>query len=46
MRDYIHIEDLAQVHIKAIDLLINPGYKVYNVGSGKGYSVMEVIQCY
>ncbi|HOU16739.1 MAG TPA: UDP-glucose 4-epimerase GalE [Candidatus Marinimicrobia bacterium] len=44
IRDYIHVVDLAQGHLKALDkLLTNPGYCVYNLGTGQGYSVLDVI---
>ena len=42
IRDYIHVNDLAIGHISAIENLKN-GYNVYNLGSGKGYSVLEFI---
>ena len=47
VRDYIHIEDLSEVHIAALERILyfkneNP-YEYYNVGTGKGYSVMDVI---
>ncbi|KYD08075.1 UDP-glucose 4-epimerase GalE [Heyndrickxia sporothermodurans] len=46
IRDYIHVTDLAEAHIKALYALID-GKKqtgVYNLGNGKGYSVKEVIE--
>ncbi|MBP7885751.1 MAG: UDP-glucose 4-epimerase GalE [Candidatus Marinimicrobia bacterium] len=44
IRDYIHVVDLAQGHLKALDkLLTNPGYCIYNLGTGQGYSVLDVI---
>ena len=47
VRDYIHIEDLSEAHIAALERILyfkneNP-YEYYNVGTGKGYSVMDVI---
>jgi UDP-glucose 4-epimerase len=42
VRDYIDVNDLAQAHINALDAC-KGGYKVYNIGSGEGYSVMEII---
>ncbi len=42
VRDYIHVLDLAQAHIRALNALDN-GSRVYNLGNGKGYSVREVI---
>jgi len=44
IRDYIHVTDLASAHIKSIEYLENGGKSdFFNLGSGKGYSVMEVI---
>lgn len=45
VRDYIHVVDLAQAHILALDALVS-GHKtdVYNVGTGQGYSNLEVIK--
>lgn len=39
VRDYVHIADIAKAHIIAID---NPIEKIYNIGSGKGYSNLEI----
>lgn len=47
VRDYIHVTDLAIGHIKAIDKIKqNCGLKVYNLGTGRGYSVLEVINAF
>lgn len=47
VRDYIHVVDLAVGHIKAIEKLeTNPGLVTYNLGTGRGYSVLEVIHNY
>ena len=47
VRDYIHVVDLARGHIKALQhALNNPGVRVYNLGTGKGYSVLEVIKAF
>ena len=50
VRDYIHVVDLAEVHIVALEHLIEKrnqdNYSVYNVGTGKGSSVLEVIECF
>jgi UDP-glucose-4-epimerase GalE len=44
IRDYIHVDDLAEAHILALDKL-GPGVQLkYNVGVGRGYSVREVIR--
>ncbi len=45
IRDYIHVRDLAEAHILAVDHLLRGGAsKVYNAGVGQGYSVKEVIR--
>lgn len=44
IRDYIHVIDLAQAHILAMDALCNGKTGAYNVGLGKGYSVKEIIE--
>ncbi len=47
IRDYIHVVDLAIGHLKALDLLSRqPGLVTYNLGTGKGYSVFEVIRAF
>ncbi len=44
VRDYIHVEDLADAHIKAVEALDNGmESRIYNLGNGEGYSVREVI---
>jgi UDP-glucose 4-epimerase len=43
IRDYIHVMDLADAHIKALDYLDNNDSDIFNVGYGKGASVKEVI---
>jgi UDP-glucose 4-epimerase len=44
IRDYIHIEDLAQAHLLALDALGEHPRLVYNLGNGAGYSVREVVE--
>jgi UDP-glucose 4-epimerase len=44
VRDYIHVDDLAAVHLQAIDYLDNNTSDIFNVGYGKGYSVREVLE--
>ncbi len=47
VRDYIHVVDLAKGHIKALEALNkNPGLITHNLGTGKGYSVLDLIQGY
>jgi UDP-glucose 4-epimerase len=47
VRDYIHIMDLAAGHIKAlVKFKQKPGLVTYNLGTGRGYSVMEVISAF
>lgn len=47
VRDYIHVMDLAYGHLKAFDKHANdPGVHVYNLGTGQGYSVLEVIKAF
>ena len=44
VRDYIHVVDLARGHLKALDKIAdNPGVVPYNLGTGRGYSVLEMI---
>lgn len=45
VRDYIHVNDLAEAHILALDYLLNDGESdVFNLGSGKGFTVKEMIE--
>ncbi len=47
VRDYIHVVDLAMGHVKALDKLAErPGVVVYNLGTGRGYSVLEMVQAF
>ena len=50
VRDYIHVVDLAQAHIAALDRLMNgqneASYEFFNIGTGTGSSVMEVIKAF
>ena len=44
IRDYVHVNDLAQAHLLALDALLDGGQSsIYNLGSSSGYSVREVI---
>ena len=44
VRDYIHVDDLADAHIKAIEYLEDSDSDIFNAGYGKGFSVKEVIE--
>jgi UDP-glucose 4-epimerase len=47
VRDYIHVVDLARGHLKAVDKLAsNPGAIAYNLGTGQGYSVLDMIAAF
>ncbi|WP_147198812.1 UDP-glucose 4-epimerase GalE [Pantoea sp. MBD-2R] len=47
VRDYIHVMDLAEGHLKALDHLpAISGYKAYNLGAGEGYSVLEMVKSF
>lgn len=46
VRDYIHVVDLAKGHLKALNILESPHCSVINLGTGKGYSVLDVIQAF
>jgi UDP-glucose 4-epimerase len=50
IRDYIHVMDLAEAHVAALQYLLDggagPGYEVYNVGTGQGNSVLEIIRLF
>lgn len=47
VRDYIHVVDLAAGHVKAIEKLAdNEGVSIYNLGTGNGYSVLQVVHAF
>ncbi len=50
IRDYIHVMDLAEAHVKALERLISgkekTNYEVFNLGTGRGNSVLEVIRSF
>jgi UDP-glucose 4-epimerase len=46
LRDYIHVMDLAEVHLKCLDKLNELKYEIFNVGLGKGISVLELINIF
>ena len=46
VRDYIHVVDLARGHVAAIAKLKDPGVHIYNLGTGNGYSVLDMIHAF
>ena len=47
VRDYIHVVDLARGHVKALEAIKrNCGIEVYNLGTGKGYSVLDIVAAF
>ena len=48
IRDYIHVMDISMGHILALESLMSNDqiYRVYNLGTGNGYSVMELVKAY
>jgi UDP-glucose 4-epimerase len=47
VRDYIHVVDLAKGHTAAlIRLEANPGCVIYNLGTGTGYSVLDMVKAF
>ncbi|PHR25207.1 MAG: UDP-glucose 4-epimerase GalE [Desulfotalea sp.] len=47
VRDYIHVVDLALGHVKAVERIVqNPGVVICNLGTGKGYSVLEMVRAF
>jgi len=47
VRDYIHVVDLAKGHVKALEKLNEaPGVVIYNLGTGRGYSVLEMVNAF
>ncbi|MGG0300207.1 UDP-glucose 4-epimerase GalE [Bacillus albus] len=47
VRDYIHVVDLAKGHVKALEKVLGTkGIEAYNLGTGKGYSVLEMVKAF
>jgi UDP-glucose 4-epimerase len=47
VRDYIHVVDLAKGHVKALEKVFSSqGVEAYNLGTGKGYSVLEIVKTF
>jgi UDP-glucose 4-epimerase len=47
IRDYIHVSDLVDAHLNALHFMDNKtGYHVFNLGNGKGYTVLEMVEAF
>lgn len=47
VRDYIHVADLARGHVNAVEkVMSSEGVNIYNLGTGKGYSVLEIVRAF
>ena len=46
VRDYIHVVDLAIGHVKALEKLTKPGVYIHNLGTGCGYSVLDIVNTF
>jgi len=47
VRDYLHVMDLAKAHLKAVDYAAaHPGCAAFNLGTGRGYSVLELVRAF
>lgn len=46
IRDFVHVMDVAAAHCVCLDKIKTPGLRIYNVGTGVGTSVMELITCF
>ena len=46
IRDYVHVSDIAEAHVKSLEYLVGDGESgAFNLGSGRGFSVREVLAC-
>jgi UDP-glucose 4-epimerase len=46
VRDFVHVVDLARAHLAALDALRQPGVLTVNLGTGRGYSVLEMVRAF
>ncbi|WP_371820103.1 GDP-mannose 4,6-dehydratase [Verticiella alkaliphila] len=48
VRDYLHVDDLARAHVQAMDYVTHqpPGFQAMNLGTGRGTSVLELVQAF
>ncbi|MDI5934367.1 UDP-glucose 4-epimerase GalE [Halomonas kalidii] len=45
-RDYLHVVDLARGHLRALERVESPGVHVFNLGTGRAYSVLEIVEAF
>lgn len=46
IRDYLHVMDLAQAHVLAVEASFGPGVRAFNLGAGRGYSILELVHAF
>ena len=44
IRDYVHVEDLGEAHLLALDAITSGRHEIYNLGNGAGFSVRQVLE--
>src|SRR5262249_7509601 len=44
LRDYVHVMDIAQAHLLALSKVDSPGFRAFNIGTGKSHSVKQVCE--
>jgi len=44
LRDYVHVDDIADAHVLAMEKMTSPGFRVFNIGTGTSHSVQQVWQ--
>jgi UDP-glucose 4-epimerase len=42
LRDFVHVSDIAQAHVRALEVLGDPGFRIYNVGTGISHSIKQI----
>ena len=43
VRDYVHVKDIARAHLMALEHFMDANYQIFNIGTGKGRSVLEIV---
>ena len=47
IRDYVHVVDIARAHVRAVERVVGkPGVSIHNLGTGRGHSVLEVVEAF